>query len=300
MFIDRERVNYPVRILCRVMRVSRSCFYAYVRRRGGEDTGRRLDTERVRKCFYHHRKRYGSRRISCELKLGRFLVRRLMREMDLVAIQPRSFKPRTTDSRHAGLISPNLLKQSDGPASPGAEIVGDITYLPLTGGGFVYLATFQDRLTRRIVGWSVADSLEAELVVKALQMALRQDLIRRRAIVHTDRGSQYVSNTYRSLLARCGLRQSMSGKGNCYDNAQAESFFSRFKAELVTADTFEPIRAFVDLAHARQEAFSYIDGYYNRVRLHSGIGYRSPIEFERELKTKKERRSCQTFVSTFS
>ena len=255
----------------------------------------------MKKCFYDHRRRYGSRRLAHDLKLGRFLVRRLMREMGLVAIQPRSFKPRTTDSRHYKLISPNLLREADLPLTWGEQIVGDITYLPLIGGGFVYLATYQDRMTKRLVGWSIDDSMRAELVMKALQMALRRGLIKRGAMVHTDRGSQYVSNAYRSLLERCGLRQSMSGRGNCYDNAQAESFFSRFKAELVTADTHQPIRAFKDLAHARQEAFSYIEGYYNRVRLHSAIGYQSPIEFERELKTKSERRStCQTFVSCFS
>ena len=290
-----------MRVLCRVMRVSRSYFYAYLRRRSSEDRRRKAEAARVEKCFYDHRRRYGSRRLAHDLKLGRFLVRRLMREMGLVAIQPRSFKPRTTDSRHDKLISPNLLREADLPLTWGEQIVGDITYLPLIGGGFVYLATYQDRMTKRLVGWSIDDSMRAELVVKALQMALRRGLIKRGAMVHTDRGSQYVSNAYRSLLERCGLRQSMSGRGDCYDNAQAESFFSRFKAELVTADTHQPIRAFKDLAHARQEAFSYIEGYYNRVRLHSAIGYMSPIEFERELKTKSERRStCQTFVSCFS
>lgn len=289
MFIDRERVNYPVRVLCRVMRVSRSYFYAYLRRRAAEDARRNTEAARVKKCFYDHRRRYGSRRLAHDLKLGRFLVRRLMREMNLVAIQPRSFTPRTTDSRHDKLISPNLLREAGFPLTWGEQIVGDITYLPLIGGGFCYLATYQDRLTKRLVGWSIDDSMRAELVVKALQMALRRGLIKRGAIIHTDRGSQYVSNAYRDLLKRCGLKQSMSGRGNCYDNAQAESFFSRFKAELVTADTHQPIRAFKDLAHARQEAFSYIEGYYNRVRLHSAIGYMSPIEFEKELKTKIEK-----------
>ena len=295
-------MNYPVRVLCRVMRVSRSCFYEYLKRLGREDARRKSAADRVRACFWFHLRRYGSRRISHDLKMGRFLVRRLMREMNLVAIQPRRFKPRTTDSDHDNLISPNLLQDAPLPLTPGEQVVGDITYLPLIAGGFVYLATFQDRLTKRLVGWAVADSLEAKgLVVKALQMALRRGLIKRGAIVHTDRGSQYVSNAYRSLLKRCRLKQSMSGKGNCYDNAQAESFFSRFKAELVDRETLEPIRAFRDLAHARQEVFSYIDGYYNRVRLHSSIDYMSPMEFEEELKTKRERRStCQTFVSVFS
>ena len=260
-----------------------------------DDARGKGEAARVRECFYLHRRRYGSRRIAHDLKMGRCRVRRLMREMNLIAIQPRSFKPRTTDSGHDKLISPNLLREVALPLTWGEQIVGDITYLPLIGGGFVYLATFQDRKTKRVVGWWIADSLEAELVVKALQMALRRGLIKRGAIIHTDRGSQYVSKDYRDLLKRCGLRQSMSGKGNCYDNAQAESFFSRFKAEMVTADTFEPIRAFQDLFHARQEAFSYIDGYYNRIRLHSSIDNMSPIEFEKELKTKAGRRNMPDF-----
>jgi len=289
-----------VRVLCRVMRVSRNCFYKYLRRLVGEDIGKSSDAERVRKCFWFHRRRYGSRRIAHDLKMGRFLVRRLMREQGLIAIQPKRFKPRTTDSDHDKLISPNLLRDVNPPLTWGEQIVGDITYLPLIGGGFGYMATFQDRKTKRVVGRSVADSLEAKgLVVKALQMALRQGLIKRGAIVHTDRGSQYVSKDYRHLLERCGLRQSMSGKGNCYDNAQAESFFSRFKAEMVTADTFEPIHAFRDLAHARQEAFSYIEGYYNRIRIHSSIENMSPIEFEKELKTKSGRRNMPDFCVHF-
>ena len=121
-------------------------------------------------------------------------------------------------------------------------------------------------------------SMTAELVVSALQMALRRSLIKRGAIIHTDRGSQYVSRVYRELLARHGLRQSMSGKGNCYDNAQAESFFSRFKAELVEGGVFESVE------QARNENFSYIEGYYNRIRLHSSPGYMSPIQFEQLLR----------------
>lgn len=289
-----------MKLLCRVMRVSRNCFYKYLRRRAAEDTCKNSDAERVKRCFWFHRRRYGSRRIAKDLRMGRFLVRRLMREMNLVAIQPRSFKPRTTDSDHDKLISPNLLRETPMPLTWGKQIVGDITYLPLVGGGFCYLATFQDRKTKRVVGWSVAASLEAKgLVVKALRMALRRGLIKRGAIVHTDRGSQYVSKDYRELLALHDIRQSMSAKGNCYDNAQAESFFSRFKAELVTADTFEPIRTFTDLAHARQEAFSYIEGYYNRIRRHSSIEDMSPIEFENELKTKSKRRNMPDFCVNF-
>ena len=135
---------------------------------------------------------------------------------------------------------------------------------------------FQDRLTKRIVGWAISDTMPAELVVRALQMALRRGLIKRGCIVHTDRGSQYVSNDFRDLLKRCGLRQSMSAKGNCYDNAQAESFFSRFKTEIDS-----PIFASAD--EARHAAFDYIDCYYNRIRHHSTLRATIP-EFELRLK----------------
>jgi len=226
--------------------------------------------------------------------MGRYLVRRMMREQHLQAIQPKSFVPRTTDSRHGGRISPNLLKEIKGEISQkGRVIVGDITYLRLQNEKFCYLATFQDKLTRRIIGWAVMAEMTAELVVRALLMALRRGLIAQNAIIHTDRGSQYVSNIYRELLQTRELRQSMSGKGNCYDNAQAESFFARFKAELVEDGIFESVE------QACSETFSYIEGYYNRIRLHSGLGYQSPIEFEKQLKIKKESRSV-SFVSWFT
>ena len=160
-------------------------------------------------------------------------------------------------------------------------MVGDITYIRLRDGSFCYLAIFQDKFTRRIVGWALSARMTVQLVLDAFQMARRRALIKRNAIIHTDRGSQYASVEYRRLLYICGFRQSMSRKGNCYDNAQAESFFSRFKAELIEDGIFE------SLEEARTEIFSFIDGYYNRIRLHSGLGYKSPLEFERELKIKQ-------------
>jgi len=270
------------------MKVSRSGYYEYAERKAAADK-RAAEAKRVRGCFYFHQRRYGSRRIADELGMGRFLVRRLMREQDLVAIQPKRFKPKTTDSKHNALVSPNLLKEvKNQREAPGEVIVGDITYLPLKHGRFGYLAMFQDKFTRRIVGWALGETMEAELVVRALAMAFRRGLIKRGAIIHTDRGSQYVSNAYRKLLALHDIRQSMSAKGNCYDNAQAESFFSRFKAELMTDGIFESIE------HARREIFSYIEGYYNRIRKHSSLGYRSPIEFERAWKIDNQRFSSES------
>jgi len=254
----------------------------------------------VRASFYYHRRRYGTRRLSKELKskgveAGRCKVRRLMREQGLRAISPKRFVPQTTDSRHDKLVSPNLLKESgSGTASWGEAIVGDITYLSVRNGGWCYLAMFQDKVTRRIVGWKIGERMTADLVTEALRSGLRRGLIKRGAIVHTDRGSQYVSGEYRRLLAQAGLRQSMSGRGNCYDNAQAESFFSRFKTELVEGGVFETA------AEARSESFSYIEGYYNRIRLHSGLDYKSPMEYERELKITERRSVRESFVSSFS
>jgi putative transposase len=284
------------------MEVTRSVYYAYVERKTKpKAVEERQQAERVKQCFAFHRRRYGARRIAKDLQLGRYLTRRLMREQNLRAIQPKSYVPKTTNSKHGGRISPNLLKDNKIEVyQRGQAMVGDITYLALRNGRFCYLATYQDKHTRRIVGWAIREDMTAELVVSALQMGLRRGLIGKQAIIHTDRGSQYVADRYRELLGQHGLRQSMGGKGNCYDNAQAESFFGRFKAELVEGGVFE------DVGQAESETFSYIEGYYNRIRRHSGIGYLSPLEFEKELaqkekgqeekREKKEERSV-SFVS---
>ena len=266
------------------MELTRSVYYSYLKKKNQSKPEAEIkQAKKVKECFYFHRRRYGSRRIAKDLNIGRFRARRLMKEQNLKAIQPKSYVPKTTNSKHGFRISPNLLKDNKIEVHlKGQAIVGDITYLPLRNGKFCYLAMFQDKYTRRIVGWAVSAEMTAELVVRALEMGLRRGLIGKNAIIHTDRGSQYVSNIYRELLTRHGLRQSMSGKGNCYDNAQAESFFGRFKTELVEGGLFE------NVAQVRSETFSYIEGYYNRIRRHSGIGYLSPMNFEKELATKEK------------
>jgi transposase InsO family protein len=273
------------------MKVSTSAYYAYSRGVSYRETPtQKALREKVRDCFYDHRRRYGSRRIAKQLRIGRYKARKAMKRANLMAIAPKRFKVATTDSRHDRRISPNLLQNSmNVPTSRGEVIVGDITYLPLRGGGFCYLACFQDKFTRRIVGWQISNRMTTQLVIDAFGKALRRRLIKRNAIVHTDRGSQYATTEYRRILYIRGFRQSMSRKGNCYDNAQAESFFSRFKAELLENGIFESVE------DAKSEAFSYIEGYYNRIRLHSGIDYRSPLEFEKYLETKM-RRSKESFV----
>lgn len=285
------------------MKVSRSGFYVWLGRcDGGENrqsSERQRRRERVKAVFQRHGGRYGSRRLKAELaaegeNIGRFQIRSLMKAENLRAIQPRRFVPRTTDSSHGCLASPNLLSEAaNQPSGAGQVIIGDITYLPLQNGSWCYLAIWQDKLTRRIVGWAVSARLTDEFVIAALRKAILGGWIKPNAIIHTDRGSQYVSRDFRSLLKRHDLRQSMSGKGNCYDNAQAESFFSRFKTELVEDGLFESVE------QAGTESFDYIEVYYNRVRRHSSLGYLSPEEFEKELKrTEKGQRMSFVSIST--
>jgi len=286
--------------LCCALKVGEAAYYGW---RGGKTY--RLSqkkselAEAVKAVFYLHRRRYGARRISAELKaeglpVGRRLAGSLMKKQSLAAIGPKRFVPRTTDSRHNFGFSPNLLRESlNEPVGQGKVIVGDITYLPVQNGKWCYLATFQDKYTRRILAWQVSERITAQLVIDAFNQARRRGLLKRGAIIHTDRGSQYAAVEYRRLLYINGFRQSMSATGNCYDNAQAESFFSRFKAELVEGGIFESVE------QARSEVFSYIEGYYNRIRRHSSLGYLSPMEFEKQLKIKNTR-SREGFVSCFS
>lgn len=278
------------------MEVSASGYYAWRKRLTKAPNPRRKSLKQlVRDCYFENRRRYGARRIQRSLnrngtRIGRGKVRCLMREEGLKAIQSKAFKPRTTDSKGTQ-PAPNLVAEINlSECAAGKIIIGDITYIRLRGGKFCYLAVWQDKLTRRIIGWSLGLEMTANLVVSALEKAIRKGLVKAGAIIHSDRGSQYASNGFRLLLEQNGLRQSMSGKGNCYDNAQAESFFSRFKTELIEDGVFE------DIEQARSEIFSYIEGYYNRVRLHSALGYKSPIEFEQELETKNGGIKRQFFV----
>jgi putative transposase len=283
---------FPVKVLCRVMKVHRSAFYAYASHQTFWASSLKMGCAiGIKECFEFHRRRYGSRRIAAELKIGRATVQKVMQRENLRAIQAKRFKPQTTDSRHGLPICANLLReQANLPKGKGEVFVGDITYLRLRDGGFCYLACLQDKFTRRVVGWKIAERMTAQLVIDVFLQARRRGLVGKDAIIHSDQGSQYAAVEYRRLLYIGGFRQSMSRKGNCYDNAQAESFFSRFKAELVEGGIFESV------ADAKSEVFSYIEGYYNRIRLHSGLGYRSPLQFEKHLEIKTKQRS-ESFVS---
>jgi transposase InsO family protein len=279
-----------------MMKSSEAAYYAWQQGRSYQSSEKRsVLAASVKEAFYLHRRRYGARRISAELKaegiaVGRRLAGTLMKEQSLTAIGSKRYVPKTTDSKHDFGYSPNLLRDSLNEATGrGQVLVGDITYLPLQSGKFCYLATFQDKFTRRIVGWQVSNRMTAQIVIDGFSQARRRGLIGRGAIIHTDRGSQYASVEYRRLLYIGGFRQSMSAKGNCYDNAQAESFFSRFKAELMEDGSFESVE------QARTEIFSYIEGYYNRIRRHSSLGYLSPMEFEKQLKINDSALQVQRF-----
>ena len=270
--------------------ISRSSYYRILKPRAS-NSQEVLSGELVLKVFSRHARRYGSRRVEAELKaegvrLGRHRIRRLMREQGLKAIQPKQFVPKTTNSRHRLGYSENLLLGMKlPPESPNKVIVGDITYLPLQGGGFAYLATWADLFSRLVIGWEVQDHLQESLILFAFEKALRRRGQLREAIVHSDRGGQYAGGKFRLLLKASGCRQSMSRAKESYDNAYAESLFSRYKAELLEGG------AFSDLEEARLETFNYIEGYYNRIRRHSSLGYISPEEYERKFLEERDRSS---------
>lgn len=301
-FIEDERHNYPVRLLCRVMRVSPSAFYAYVAGHShGVSPPQAALGEQVKKVFFAHRRRYAraarSRRnwrVRACGPGGRRCGRRCGGSASRPSGRAASGPPRPTHGTRAA-ASPNLLSAGQRTARrPGEVVVGDITYLPLQSGRWGYLATWQDQFTKRVVGWSVAETMSEDLVMRAFGKAATGGFVAAGTIIHTDRGSQYVAANFRALLAAHGCRQSMSRRGNCYDNAMAESFFSRFKAELLEDGLFACI------AQARSETFSYIEGYYNRVRRHSALGYRSPAEFERTWQLQPKGDSSERILSGFS
>jgi transposase InsO family protein len=231
----------------------------------------------VNRIFHKHRRRYGSRRIVEELRddglnCGRRRVARLLEKQGLKAIQPKSFKPRGTESRHRLGYSPNLLLEAAEITSINQLWVGDITYVPLHSHQFGYLATLMDRFSRRIVAWHFADDMTELLVLQTLRCAIRSRSITAHLIHHTDRGGQYAGRKYRRTLERATIRQSMSRPDNCYDNAFMESCFGTIKTELEMTE-YENQRA------AEREIGDYI-AYYNTERKHSSLGYLTPAQFE--------------------
>jgi putative transposase len=278
-FVAAERANHAVATLCRIIGASVSGFYAWLRAIPAVQN--RVEAEaalrgHIGRIFAARRRVYGSPRVHAELRRegrrhSRRRVARLMREMGLAARRGRRPRPRTTDSRHDLPVAPNLLEQRFAAEWPDTVWLADLSYLP-TDEGWLYLAAIKDMATRQIVGWSMADHLRAGLCVDALVMALQRYRPPEGLIHHSDRGVQYAAEPYRQVLERHGITQSMSRRGNCLDNAPMESFFASLKKEHVHHARFRTRE------EARAAVFDYIEVFYNRQRLHSALGYRTPFE----------------------
>jgi putative transposase len=278
-FIAAEKANYPISLMSRMLGVSRQAFHAWERRppsqRALEDA---FLVERIREIHRAARGVYGARRIHAELRLGhgvrvsRKRVERLMREAGISGLVPRR-RGRTTIRVPGVRVADDLVERDFRPAAPNVLWVADITYLR-SWQGWLYLAAVQDAFSRAIVGWSMAEHMRSELVVDALQMALARRQPEAGLIHHSDQGSQYVSLAFGQAAGEAGIARSMGSKGDCFDNAVAESFFATLKKELVRRRSWPNRR---DLQSA---VFDYIESFYNRERRHSTLGYLSPREFE--------------------
>ncbi len=260
------------------MKVSRSGYYEWLK--NPESNRTKQDKELIEMIgiiFHEGRRVYGSRRIKKQLaKKGviasRCRIIRLMREAGLECVSKRKFVA-TTDSKHNKQVSPNLLQREFNTTAANLYWVGDITYVP-TEEGWLYLATVIDLYSRKVVGWSMSNNMKAELVNDALLMAIWQRKPKEGLIWHTDRGSQYASDSHRAIIKDHHIIQSMSKKGDCWDNAVAESFFHSLKTELTHQCKFKTRE------EARQMIFEYIEVFYNRIRTHSANNYLSPVEYE--------------------
>ncbi|MCD4687707.1 MAG: IS3 family transposase [Desulfuromonadaceae bacterium] len=274
----KQQSEFRIQSMCSVLQVSRSGYYDYLCRppsdHRNEDDKLRLQ---INAAFEKGRKNYGTRRIKCalakeEITVSRRRIGRLMREEGLLVQTKRKFKV-TTDSNHDKPIAPNLLDREFTVATQDTVYVGDITYIP-TREGWLYLAVVIDLFSRSVVGWAMDSRMKADLANNAMLMAIWTRKPAQGLIFHSDRGSQYASDDYRQTLKTHGAKASMSKKGDCWDNAVAESFFRTLKAELVHHCCFETRE------EARAATFEYIEVFYNRQRLHSSNGYEAPLVFE--------------------
>lgn len=278
--MQRHRAQFALSLMCRVLEVSRSGYYAWLQRppSAHQQQDQQLTTQ-IQAIYEQSRKTYGSPRVQAELRaqgLGcsRKRVARLMRQQGLTA-QQRQRYVRTTDARHARPVAANHLQQQFEVAQLDTVWSSDITYVP-TQEGWLYLAVVLDLCSRRVVGWHMAATLEVTLVGQAFEMACQQRHPAPGLLHHSDRGSQYASDDFQQLLAQRGMVCSMSGRGNCYDNAPVESFFATLKREWVHQ------RHYSTREEAQSSIFDYLEVFYNRQRRHSALGYLSPAEYERQ------------------
>jgi putative transposase len=277
--IEDHRHAYPVRVLCAVLEVSPAGYYAWRARSPSARSSANAElVAAIRRVHHDSAGRYGSPRVHAALRTqgrgtSRGRIERLMRRHGIRAIMAPPRRVRTTDSRHELPIAPNVLARDFTAAAPNRVWLADITYIP-TDEGWLYLAAVMDLFSRKIVGWAMRDHLRTELAATALMMAVQRQRPAAGLIHHSDRGVQYASYDYRAALNAAGMTASMSRKADCFDNAPMESFFHTLKTELVHH------RQYATRADARRDIFAFIEGFYNRTRLHSAIGYISPIEME--------------------
>jgi len=282
VWIQEQQESFNITVMCKVLKLNRSAYYHWV---NNGCIVNKVDVrlnQLIKDIFYQYREVYGARRIKKVLvqEYGVIVstrkIAKSMKEVGLVVKMKRKFKVRTTDSNHNYKISPNRLQRDFRTNVPDEVYVGDITYIR-TQQGWLYLAVVIDLFSRKVLGWSMDDNMETPLVNNALQMALHNRKPQSQLIWHTDRGSQYASESHRELLAEHDILQSMSRKGDCWDNAVSESFFHSLKTELVHHERFKT------RAEANQAIFEYIEVFYNRQRLHSTNGYMSPVNYELKM-----------------
>lgn len=279
-FIDRMKKAFPIEVLCRVLKVTSRGLRAWRSRPMSQR--QRDDMVLLAHIREQHRlslNSYGRPRMTEELKelgvsVGHRRVGRLMSQNGIQVFRTHKYKA-TTDSAHNLNIAPNLLDQDFSATGPNQKWAGDITYI-WTREGWLYLAVIIDLYSRRVIGWAVSNRLKKDLAIRALQMAINLRNPPKGCVHHTDRGSQYCAHEYQKILRQHGFQVSMSGKGNCWDNAMTETFFKTLKAEIIWRQTWQTRR------QAEAAVFQYINGFYNPRRKHSALGYKNPLAFERK------------------
>jgi transposase InsO family protein len=280
-------MNFNINLMCKILKLDISSYYHWISK---GCVVKKVDdklNELIKTIFVQSRCKYGTRRLKDKLQrlyglvVSKRRIGNIMKDLNLIANKKKKYNINTTDSNHNFKISPNILNRDFYASAPDEKYVGDITYIN-TNEGWLYLATVIDLYSRKVVGWSMDDNMKTTLVNDALIMALKNRHPPKGLIWHTDRGSQYASYSHRDLLEQNNIIQSMSRKGNCWDNAVAESFFHTLKTELTYHEIYET------KSQANQSIFEYIEVYYNRQRMHSTNNNYSPVEFEEMMLLKEK------------